>query len=196
MPTASTTISTNWFAKSGCNLVQRAVRATLMSNGFSIVSLLTLKLYKNLSAYFLASSYPSVMILGWTCSCTSLCACFIIYPMSRTLEVVPSPTISSWAVADRAIIPAVGCCICISWSNTLPSLVNLICPAPPTSILRVPFGPKFDFITYWSPIAALMFMAKACIFFKTSALGFKNWTFDIELINLYLPIIDLKIFKF
>lgn len=47
-------------------------------------------------------------------------------PIRRTLEVVPSPTMSSWAVADLAIIPAVGCWICISCRRTLPSFVSFI----------------------------------------------------------------------
>ncbi len=50
---------------------------------------------------------------------------------------------SSWAVAVRAMRAAVGCWICISWSKTLPSLVILIWPAPPTSILSVPRGPEW-----------------------------------------------------
>lgn len=74
------------------------------------------------------------MTLGWTCYCMSLWACFRSYPTNKTLDVVPSPEMSSWAVADLAIIPAVGCWICISWSKTLPSLVSLICPAPPTNL--------------------------------------------------------------
>jgi hypothetical protein len=48
---------------------------------------------------------------------------------------VPSPDISSCAVADLAIMPAVGCWICISWSKTLPSFVSLIWPAPPTNLI-------------------------------------------------------------
>ena len=55
MLTASTTMSTSWLARSGCNLVQRAVLATLMSNGFSTVSLETLNVYKKVRAYFLAN---------------------------------------------------------------------------------------------------------------------------------------------
>jgi len=45
-------------------------------------------------------------------------------------------------------------------------------PAPPTSILIVPFGPKLDFITSWSPFAALMFMNSAAALFMISAFGF------------------------
>lgn len=51
---------------------------------------------------------------------------------------------SSWAVAVRAIIMAVGCWICISWRSTLPSLVSLTCPEPSTSIFSVPRGPGGD----------------------------------------------------
>jgi len=39
----------------------------------------------------------------------NLSAYFISAPINRTLLVVPSPTISSYAVAERAIIAAVGC---------------------------------------------------------------------------------------
>lgn len=47
-------------------------------------------------------------------------------------------------------------------------------------------------MTYWRPIAAVIFMANACTFFKTSALELRNCTLDI--VN--LDIINLKIFKF
>lgn len=40
-----------------------------------------------------------------------------------------------------------------------------------TYILRVPFGPKFDFRTSWRPLAALIFTAKACEALATSAFG-------------------------
>jgi len=50
--------------------------------------------------------------------------------------VVPSPVTSSCAVAVLAIMAAVGFWICISWSSTLPSLVSLMSPAPPTSLKR------------------------------------------------------------
>lgn len=46
-------------------------------------------------------------------------------------------------------------------------------------IFKVPLGPRLDFITSWSPMAALMFIAKAWIFLSTYAFGFKYWTFDI-----------------
>lgn len=55
--------------------------------------------------------------------------CFSSSPMTRALEVVPSSVMSSWAVATLVVKEAVGCCICISWSSTLPSLVSLS-PAP------------------------------------------------------------------
>ncbi len=74
---------------------------------------------------------------------------------------VPSPTISSYEVAALPIIAAVGCWIYISCKSTAPSLVNLIYPAPPTSIFIVPFGPKFDFNTSYKPLAALIFTLKA-----------------------------------
>ena len=43
---------------------------------------------------------------------------------------VPSPVISSCAVAVRAMSVAVGCMICISFNKTAPSFVSLIWPAP------------------------------------------------------------------
>ena len=55
-----------------------------------------------------------------------------------TEDVVPSPVMSSCAVATRAIIFAVGFWICISYSSVCPSLVSLMSPAPETSILSVP----------------------------------------------------------
>ena len=77
-------------------------------------------------ASILASSNPSVIIRGCSPSEMYLSACLSSSPTNITTEVVPSPQISSWAVAARAIITAVGFCICISRSKTLPSLVSLI----------------------------------------------------------------------
>ena len=48
-------------------------------------------------------------------------ACLSSSPMMSTVEEVPSPVMSSWATAVRAIITAVGFWICISFSSTLPS---------------------------------------------------------------------------
>lgn len=45
-------------------------------------------------------------------------------------------------------------------------------PEPPTSILIVPLGPRFVFMTSRSPLAALMFMNSAPEAPMTSALGF------------------------
>lgn len=53
-------------------------------------------------------------------------ACFSSSPTRSTTEVVPSPQMSSCAVAALAIMTAVGCCICISRRSTFPSLVSLI----------------------------------------------------------------------
>lgn len=54
--------------------------------------------------------------------------------MRRTVDVVPSPVISSCAVLARAIKDAVGCCICISCKRTFPSLVIFMSPAPETNL--------------------------------------------------------------
>lgn len=102
------------------------------------------------------------------------------YPMNKTIDVVPSPTISSWAVADLAIIIAVGWWICIYCNSTLPSFVSLSCPAPPTSILSVPFGPKLVFNIYCKLFAAFIEIPNAYTFLTISAFGFKYCN---ELIN-------------
>jgi hypothetical protein len=75
---------------------------------------------------FFAISKPSVMMRG--CKPSAMCrsACFSSSPTSRTTDVVPSPQMSSCAVAALAIITAVGFCICISRRRTFPSLVSLI----------------------------------------------------------------------
>lgn len=61
---------------------------------------------------FIASTFaisrPSVMTRGWTPSEMYRSDCFINSPTSKHTDVVPSPVISSWLVADRAIIAAVG----------------------------------------------------------------------------------------
>lgn len=75
---------------------------------------------------FFAISNPSVMIRGCRPSAMYRSACFRSSPTNKTTDVVPSPQISSWAVAALAIMTAVGFCICISLSSTFPSLVNLI----------------------------------------------------------------------
>jgi hypothetical protein len=100
-------METIWFAISFCNLVLREVLATLKSRALSI-SALSLKVSKKRRVSFFANSYPSVMTLGCRPSWISLYAYFMSSPMNKTLEVVPSPTISSWAVAALAIIDAVG----------------------------------------------------------------------------------------
>jgi hypothetical protein len=51
-------------AISGCNLVLREVLATYNKIALS-TSAVCLKVSKNLKVSFLATSYPSVMILGW-----------------------------------------------------------------------------------------------------------------------------------
>lgn len=60
----------------------------------------------------LANSMPSVMMRGWTPSEIKRSACFKVSPISNTLDVVPSPVISSWAVQLRAIMTATGFWIC------------------------------------------------------------------------------------
>src|SRR5258708_7932515 len=59
----------------------------------------------------------------------------------------------------------------ISSNNTLPSFVNLICPAPLTNILIVPRGPKLLFNTFCNPLPALIFIASVLALPITSAFG-------------------------
>lgn len=87
------------------------------------------------------------------------------------------------AVAVLAIILAVGCWICISCSRTFPSLVNLICPAPPTSILSVPRGPRFVLRTFWSPMAAATLTERAACLEIISAFGDMSWSRDMVLLE-------------
>ena len=65
---------------------------------------------------------------------------------------------------------------------------SVLPPAPPTSILIVPFGPRLVFMTSRSPFAALMFMNSAAERPITSALGFKVLTDDM--VNAYAVIRD------
>ena len=51
-------------------------------------------------------------------------------------------------------------------------------PAPPTSILMVPFGPRLDLITSCSPFAALMFMKRAAALDMISALGLTDFRLE------------------
>ena len=67
----------------------------------------------------------------------------------------------------------------ISCKSTLPSLVNLIYPAPPTSILSVPFGPRLDFIISYKLEDADIFIAAAWFLRRSSALEFKYCKADI-----------------
>mmetsp|Transcript_14809 Transcript_14809/g.31976 ORF Transcript_14809/g.31976 Transcript_14809/m.31976 type:complete len:213 (+) Transcript_14809:1133-1771(+) len=170
--TASTTTSAMGSAIIGAIFVRSAVRATQTSRSRSLRAFgtATLNSSRNFTISSLARSKPSAISLGWRPSARQPSANFMSSPMNMTLVVVPSPVISSCAVAARAIMLAVGCWICISLSKTTPSLVILICPAPPTNIFKVPRGPKFVFITSWRPLAALRFTAKACEALRTSAL--------------------------
>lgn len=144
---------------SGVNLLFNAVLATFIKVALSTFYIL--KVSRKANASFLAYSYPSVITLGWIPSPSNLSAYFINAPINSTLLVVPSPTMSSYAAELLAIIAAVGCWIYISESSTAPSLVNLIWPAPPTNIFKVPFGPKLVFIISIRPAAALIFIANA-----------------------------------
>ena len=57
--------------------------------------------------------------------------------------------------------------------------MSLICPAPPTSIFRVPLGPRFDFKTPCSPDAAATFTALAAALETISALGLISCTLEV-----------------
>jgi hypothetical protein len=58
-------------------------------------------------------------------------------------------------------------------------------PAPPTSILMVPFGPKLVFMTSCRPLAALMFMNRAALLPMISAFGLSVFTDPmLELVGL------------
>ena len=131
---------------------------------------------------FLSSLRTSTRCLGWAPSPRCRSACFISSPISSTAVDVPSPVASSTAEAARAIITAVGLWICMSRRSTLPSLVSLTSPAPPTSILIVPLGPRLDFRTAARPLAALMFMKRAAAGPMTSALGLSVLTEEADAI--------------
>lgn len=149
-----------------------------LSNAFVIL---------NYSRYFIVLSFafsiPSTITLGCTDNAMLCSACLSNYPINKTIEVVPSPTISSWAVAALAIIMAVGWWICIYWSNTFPSFVSLTCPAPPTSILSVPFGPRLVFKISCKLLDAFIEIPNAYTFLTISAFGFKYWRELIKIIN-------------
>ena len=89
---------------------------------------------RNLSPRILASSKPSATSRGCRPSCRYRSAWCSISPISSTADVVPSPVMSSCAVAVRAISAAVGFWICISSSSTFPSFVSLMSPEPDTSL--------------------------------------------------------------
>mmetsp|Transcript_7602 Transcript_7602/g.14958 ORF Transcript_7602/g.14958 Transcript_7602/m.14958 type:complete len:242 (-) Transcript_7602:90-815(-) len=161
---ASTHTSPTWSASSSWSLVRSAVRDTQLSISRSILPSLPcwcLKFSRNLVDSVLAMSKPSQIRRGCTPSPRCRSACFRSSPMKMTVDVVPSPQISSWAVAVRAMRAAVGFWICISWSSVLPSLVSLTSPDPDTSIFSVPLGPRLLLRTSCRPLAALMFMASA-----------------------------------
>lgn len=107
--TASTIISVKGLASDGCILVMREVRATSNSNSLSTSSFFTLNVSKKANVSFLAISIPSTRTLGCTPSPKYLSAYLKSSPIKRTFDVVPSPTISSYAVAALPIIAAVGC---------------------------------------------------------------------------------------
>mmetsp|Transcript_23202 Transcript_23202/g.46306 ORF Transcript_23202/g.46306 Transcript_23202/m.46306 type:complete len:238 (-) Transcript_23202:102-815(-) len=179
--TPSTTASVIFSARVSSSFVLREVRATPMrrSRSSSASSFFTLKSSRNAMAASRATSKPSVMTRGCRPSDAYRSACLSSSPHSRTVLVVPSPVTSSWAVAVRATRDAVGCWICISWRRTLPSFVSLIWPAPPTSILSVPRGPRLVFSTFWRPMAAETLTARAACFETISASGESSPSDDI-----------------
>mmetsp|Transcript_5410 Transcript_5410/g.16073 ORF Transcript_5410/g.16073 Transcript_5410/m.16073 type:complete len:221 (+) Transcript_5410:1180-1842(+) len=172
--TASTETSAMGSAIVGAIFVRNEVRArqTRRSRSLKTSSMGTLKPSRNFRVSSRARSKPSAMRRGWRPSARLASASFISSPMNITVVVVPSPVMSSWAVAARAIMLAVGCWICISPSSTWPSLVILIWPAPPTSIFRVPRGPRLLFMTSCRPFAAFRFTARAWDALSTSAFEF------------------------
>mmetsp|Transcript_37169 Transcript_37169/g.98393 ORF Transcript_37169/g.98393 Transcript_37169/m.98393 type:complete len:228 (+) Transcript_37169:1378-2061(+) len=169
--TASTTMSVKMSASSECILVRSEAWAICRRRSREVVSIFSADESMYLSTCSLASSMPSVRRRGCTPSARWRSACFISSPTISTADVVPSPVMSSCAVAMRAIIIAVGCWICISCSSVLPSLVSLMSPAPETSILSVPLGPRLDLRTSCRPRAALMFIIDAMPFESVSAFG-------------------------
>lgn len=82
--------------------------------------------------------------------------------MTATLHQSISENILINLSGNEGGIPVpVGFWIVISRSNFWPSFVNVICPDPSTSILRVPEGPRFDFRTSCRPKHELAAVAKA-----------------------------------
>ena len=169
--TASTAISVKRSASSRCIFVRSDACAIWMRSSRFVVSIVRFEPSMYARTRSLARSMPSHSSRGCTPSARWRSACFISSPTMSTAEVVPSPVMSSCAVAMRAIMRAVGCWICISWRRVLPSLVSLMSPAPETSIFSVPFGPRLDLSTSCRPRAALMFIMCATPFLRTSALG-------------------------
>lgn len=56
-------------------------------------------------------------------------------------------------------------------------------PAPPTSILMVPLGPRLDFITSCRPLAALMFMKSAASLDMISAFGLTDFRLEEAMVE-------------
>ena len=177
--TASVTISVIWSANFVGSFVLKAVRATFNKNSLSIFSGLYLHVSKNSKLFFFANSIPSTKCDTWIPSCTYRKLWTNNSPMNKTFEDDPSPTVSSWAVAARAIIWAVGWIMDISWRRTFPSLVILTCPAPPTNIFSVPFGPTLERITLESDVAAVKFIRRAPSRSRSSPFSFMKFTDDI-----------------
>mmetsp|Transcript_46084 Transcript_46084/g.150924 ORF Transcript_46084/g.150924 Transcript_46084/m.150924 type:complete len:252 (-) Transcript_46084:8-763(-) len=178
--TASTQMAVNMSASSRCILVRSEHCAIWRSRSRSAQSLTSAVRSMYSSSDVFASSIPSHSSRGCTPSERWRSACFIISPTTRTAEVVPSPVMSSCAVAMRAIMHAVGFWICISCSSVFPSLVSLMSPAPPTSILSVPLGPRLLLSTSCRPRAALMFISDAWPDLSTSAFGLSCWVAAID----------------
>lgn len=82
-------------ASLGWSLVFNEVFATYCKSELSISIFLSLKESRISKDLFLANSYPSVIIRGWTPSYIKSSAYFNNSPIKSTFEVVPSPTVSS-----------------------------------------------------------------------------------------------------
>mmetsp|Transcript_351 Transcript_351/g.874 ORF Transcript_351/g.874 Transcript_351/m.874 type:complete len:259 (-) Transcript_351:70-846(-) len=188
--TASVTMSVRRSAIFSLSFVLKLVRATMRRVSLSVAFTGCFSFSKNEMTAAFATSKPSTRTRGWVPSPRYRSAAFMSSPIMSTMDVVPSPVTSSCATDVRAIMTAVGFWICISRSSTFPSLVSLMAPAPSTSILMVPLGPRLVFMTSCSPLAALMFMNSAAARPICSALALSCLTADILAVLFFLLVLS------
>lgn len=97
------------------------------------------------------------ILVGWIPYSINGLAATISSPAKMITEVVPSPTSSSYALANSIILLAAGWLQSISLRIALPSFVITIPPIGSISILSIDLGPRVEVTISATDLAASIF---------------------------------------